>query len=308
MSISSDQQYGAIGLKSDTKYDLKTKFNSSNSTYSQLDVEFELGPNVIIFNEQTRYWQRQVNLEQRTQSRWIFMGTFLYNSSKELIGGTVTSWAVEVDWDLYSSGPIDFFYGENLSQSPVKINNAYDIAPGYTKLFTIPSNFQESGWKNNPSTAVRSDFSEYLPSDWKRNQFGRNLISMSGNNESPQTLTTTSSVDTLTGINKKKDIFKFDADPSGQVDKVTGFNAKEKDILSISKSAFKIDRGTFAIAKNAKTLAKQLATSVDIVYSRQTGELILNANGAEPGYGDDDGVFAVLMGRPTVGNGSVQFY
>ena len=92
------------------------------------------------------------------------------------------------------------------------------------------------------------------------------------------------------------------------MDKVTGFNAKEKDILSISKSAFEIDKGTFAVAKNAKTLAKQLATSVDIVYNRQTGELVLNANGAEPGYGDDGGVFAVMVGRPTVGAGSVQFY
>lgn len=92
------------------------------------------------------------------------------------------------------------------------------------------------------------------------------------------------------------------------MDKVSGFNAKEKDILSISKSGFEIDRGTFAIAKNAKILAKQLATSVDIVYNRQTGELILNASGAEPGYGDDGGVFAVLMGRPTVGSGSVEFY
>ena len=130
----------------------------------------------------------------------------------------------------------------------------------------------------------------------------------SGGSSTTQTLTTTSSVDTLTGIKKKKDIFRFDADPSGQVDKVTGFNAKEKDVLSISKSAFEIDRGTFAVAKNAKALAKQLGTSVDIVYNRQTGELILNANGAEPGYGDDGGVFAVLVGRPTVGSGSVQFY
>jgi hypothetical protein len=123
-----------------------------------------------------------------------------------------------------------------------------------------------------------------------------------------QPLTTTSSVDTLTGIKKKKDIFKFDADPSGQVDKIIGFNAKEKDILSISKSAFEIDRGTFAIAKNAKALAKQLGTNVDIVYYRKTGELILNTNGPDPGFGDDGGVFAVLTGRPTVGAGSVQFY
>lgn len=92
------------------------------------------------------------------------------------------------------------------------------------------------------------------------------------------------------------------------MDKVTGFNAKEKDILSISKSAFEIESGTFAVAKNAKTLARQLGTSVDIVYYQKKGELILNANGAEPGYGDDGGVFAVLMGRPTVGSGSVQFY
>ena len=164
------------------------------------------------------------------------------------------------------------------------------------------------------------EYSKFFPAGWSNRPFEDNLVSVdgtssgsgsssgSGGTSTTQTLSTTSSVDTLTGINKSKDIFKFDADPSGQVDKVTGFIAKEKDILSISKSAFEIDRGTFAVASNAKTLAKQLGTNVDIVYNRQTGELILNANGAEPGYGDDGGVFAVLVGRPNVGAGSVEFY
>lgn len=132
----------------------------------------------------------------------------------------------------------------------------------------------------------------------------------SGSNilNTPQTLSTTSSVDNLTGIKKSRDIFKFDADPSGQIDSITGFRAKDKDVISISETAFGIDDGTFAIAKNLKALDKQLSTDVDIIYYRKTGELILNSNGSEPGFGDNGGVFAVLAGRPTLNLGSVEFY
>ena len=230
--------------------------------------------------------------------RTIYKGKFYFNKEFEFVSGTFTGGVV-----VKTSGE---FTAVNLL-NPVTLSFPTDFSYIFDPRNSVVSNSM-------------SEYSQFFPADWSGRPFEDNLVSIGstsggsgpssggGSSNTPQTLTTTTSVDTLTGIKKKKDIFKFDADPSGQVDKVTGFNAKEKDILSISKSAFKIDRGTFAIANNAKTLAKQLATSVDIVYSRQTGELILNANGAEPGYGDDGGVFAVLMGRPTVGNGSVQFY
>jgi hypothetical protein len=124
----------------------------------------------------------------------------------------------------------------------------------------------------------------------------------------PATLTTTAAVDNLTGIGKTRDVFNFGIASQGQVDVITGFNAKDKDILRISKSSFGISGGKFAIAKNAKSLRKQLASTSDVVYSRKTGELILNSNGVEPGAGDNGGVFAILIGRPVLNMGSAEFY
>ena len=242
--------------------------------------------------------------------RTVFTGAFTFKGV-ELAEGTISS-AVRVDTDV--------------NDTSAGAKSRKDIVS--KKVFSKPINviFSEDTFQKKLADAegVESEsigeYSKFFPEGWAYRPFEDNLVSIgsasggsgsslgSGSSNTPLTLTTTSSVDTLTGIKKTKDIFKFDADPSGEVDKVTGFNAKEKDILSISKSAFEIDKGTFAVAKNAKTLAKQLATSVDIVYNRQTGELVLNANGAEPGYGDDGGVFAVMVGRPTVGAGSVQFY
>jgi hypothetical protein len=132
----------------------------------------------------------------------------------------------------------------------------------------------------------------------------------SGNNGSPtpQTTATSPSVDSLTGIKNSKDVFRFDATPDGQVERVIGFSLKDKDTLSISRIAFGIEGDTFAVAKNAKALAKQQRSNTDIVYYRKTGELMLNANGAEPGFGDDGGAFAVLTGKPLLNIGSVVFF
>lgn len=131
---------------------------------------------------------------------------------------------------------------------------------------------------------------------------------VSGGTSTPVTLATTAAVDNLTGINKTRDAFNLGDAPQGQIDTITGFNAKDKDILRISASSFGISGGKFSIAKNAKSLRKQLASTSDVVYSRKTGELILNSNGAELGAGDNGGVFAILIGRPVLSAGSVQFY
>ena len=233
-----------------------------------------------------------------------------FSRSGEDIYETGSSWNIKPEYGNFSNG----LWGStrSIEEMASSVNYFYRTKDSIT-LTPSDGPFANATYYSSKESIKTLLNSSLFPDGWWISPFEFQLPSTSTGTStssvSPKaTLTTTSSVDTLTGIKKKKDIFKFDADPSGQVDKVTGFNAKEKDILSISKSAFEIDKGTFAVAKNAKTLAKQLATSVDIVYNRQSGELILNANGADPGYGDDGGVFAVLMGRPNVGAGSVQFY
>lgn len=65
--------------------------------------------------------------------------------------------------------------------------------------------------------------------------------------------------------------------------------------------------GKFAITKKAKDLNKVLATDANFVYNQQKGELIFNANGAQPGFGDAGGVFALLVGAPKLIGSSVSF-
>jgi hypothetical protein len=289
----------AITIYSDKVYALGELFPETKGVSPRFpDIvgvlqEFELSDRYIIQNAYAP------NRGAGESARSVIQGNFAFNG-KELVSGSIVS-----KIDVSSTGAIS----GKVFASPVKVV--------FSEIEGVWGDLRQQ-----PGTEITSigEYSQFFPAGWSNRPFEDNLVSVdgtssgsgssagSGGSSTPQTLTTTSSVDTLTGIKKTKDIFKFDADPSGQVDKVTGFNAKEKDVLSISKSAFEIDKGTFAVAKNAKTLAKQLGTSVDIVYNRQTGELILNANGAEPGYGDDGGVFAVLMGRPTVNAGSIQFY
>ena len=293
---------------SDSKYFVKHR-QDQNSTWSNLYSDTLYSDSKISYSYKYEFSKNYITITgdggANGAARTIIKGDFIFNGY-ELVGGAILGGIT-----VLSSGQVRAVSLLN----PVNTTLPPDDGDWFgvlNKPLTNISNIVES-------TSI-GEYSQFFPAGWIDRPFQDNLVSIgstaggsgsssgSSGSSTTQTLTTTSSVDTLTGIKKKKDIFRFDADPSGQVDKVTGFNAKEKDVLSISKSAFEIDRGTFAVAKNAKALAKQLGTSVDIVYYQKKGELILNANGAEPGYGDDGGVFAVLMGRPTVGSGSVQFY
>lgn len=111
---------------------------------------------------------------------------------------------------------------------------------------------------------------------------------------------TADGVDILTGSKNKPDIFSFDGFPEygDAVDKITNYSKKDKDIIHFSKSAFGLSVGKFAIARNSKKLHKLLASDVNIVYNQKKGELIFNANGPKAGFGDDGGVFALLVGSP----------
>jgi hypothetical protein len=281
----------------------------SPGTVKKVEIEVEGNQSNIVITTRTlvsdvpnaRGWENLIHIE-----RVVVEGSFAYANDGSLVDGIVVSIK-------------DQFANQNSNTGGFQWSNIYERKVSSAASWADVNNPSSAFWSTSSYSSLGfSADSSYFREEWYKDPFAPMLLagastgsgssSGGGSSSTPQTLTTTTSVDTLTGIKKSKDIFKFDADPSGQVDKVTGFNAKEKDILSISKSAFEIDRGTFAIAKNAKALAKQLATNVDIVYNRQTGELILNANGVEPGFGDDGGVFAVLMGRPTVGAGSVEFY
>jgi hypothetical protein len=115
--------------------------------------------------------------------------------------------------------------------------------------------------------------------------------------------------DTLTGIAKKKDFFDFQSKPEygSNTDKITNFSTKDKDQLRFSKSAFGVGTGKFAIAKDTKSLNKLLASDANFVYNQPKGELTFNANGIQSGFGENGGVFAVLVGKPSLVGSSVSF-
>ena len=133
--------------------------------------------------------------------------------------------------------------------------------------------------------------------------------SANGSQSGSATKQTSDAVDSLTGTSKSKDTFAFGTAPGfgDQKDSITNFSTKDKDVLQFSKSAFGVSTGRFAIAKKAKDLNKVLATDANFVYNQQKGELIFNANGSQPGFGDDGGVFALLVGAPKILGSSVSF-
>jgi hypothetical protein len=116
-------------------------------------------------------------------------------------------------------------------------------------------------------------------------------------------------IDSLTGKSMNKDTFYFSSSPEygSNVDKITNFSAKDKDTLQISKNAFGVNSGKFAIAKNLKKLNQLLASDANFIYNRKSGELIFNANSVEAGFGDTGGVFAQLIGNPKLIASSVSF-
>jgi hypothetical protein len=156
------------------------------------------------------------------------------------------------------------------------------------------------------------DYKYYIPYYQAKKDFAE-VFAQTGNSfssgPSTKTLTTTPGVDALIGTAKTKDTFSFAAAPEFDynIDKITNFSAKDNDVLQLSKSAFGVTAGKFAIAKNPKKLAKLLASDTNFIYNQKSGELIFNANGSEPEFGTDGGVFAQLVGSPKLLGSSVTF-
>jgi hypothetical protein len=145
-----------------------------------------------------------------------------------------------------------------------------------------------------------------------RSKFGFNETSFGSGPDSSTNkdyLVTTDGIDTLTGVKKQRDTFSFETPPEygPAIDKITNFSIRDKDLLQFSTSAFGVLVGKFAIAINAKKLSKLLASDTNFIYSQKSGELYFNANGPEPDFGVNGGVFAVLEDHPKLLRSSVSF-
>ena len=122
--------------------------------------------------------------------------------------------------------------------------------------------------------------------------------------------THTTITDCLTGVANQADALTFNRPPDfagKRLDKVTNFNPKENDKLQIVLSKFgKYVTGTLKIIETTKDLKDALSTKNNFIYLKGTGELYFNANGVTPGFGNG-GVFAVIEGKPSMGEANIGF-
>lgn len=220
--------------------------------------------------------------------RVIFSGNFTF-SGFELTGGIVNE-LILVSKDGAIRGKV--------FSSPVS----------YQQIVSVGVSKAISSYSGDSITTL-GKFDQFFPNKWFENPFGQNLVSTT-TIDFDNIFYTTSNVDNLTGVVKKRDLFQFSSEPTfgAQADIITNFSTKDKDLLEFSKYAFGITVGKFAIAKNSKKLNQLLASDTSFIYNQKSGELIFNANGVEAGYGDTGGVFAQLVGSPKLLGSSVSFF
>ncbi len=202
----------------------------------------------------------------------------------------------------------------NFNQNRFEMPNPSLGIDGFSVDFTNTSTYCRQYYKFNKMVGVDAvtidglrDFN--IPYERALKTFDDVINPGSANQTSTSTQSTSSSIDTLIGVSKQKDVFQFLANPGfgSNADRITNFSAKDKDSVQFSITAFGATTGKFAIAKNPKKLPKLLASDTNFIYNQKSGELIFNANGPEPGFGDNGGVFAVLEGHPKLLGSSVSF-
>jgi len=157
-------------------------------------------------------------------------------------------------------------------------------------------------------SSINKDYNDALSAfNWVLDPLSSSAGSQSG--KSPSVILATEGIDKLTGQKKSRDVFEFSTPPNigSQVDSIINFSYKNKDIIQISEEMFGITTGRFSVARKPKLLKKLLSKNIEVVYNQKNGQLILNANGSEPGYGEEGGVFAELVGAPKLIGDSVSF-
>ena len=237
-------------------------------------------------------------------------GSFSYNADGSVSSGSVSS--------IYSQHGLN---GADINQSQRWSIKQLDLAsPKDWNTLNTSGVVYGVDYTNADQIQTAFLYEQYFSGSqgadwWQFNPFAPAVLggaSSSGNGSSTSssnTWNTSANVDQLTGVAKKKDVFQFSSDPGfeAQADSITKFSAKDKDQIQLSKNAFGVSAGKFAIAKKPKHLNKLLATDTNFIYNQQKGELIFNANGPEAGFGADGGVCALLLGSPKLVASSVSF-
>lgn len=306
------------------KYDLRARFSKDKIVVREYIYN---GPNGLVPDNEiyiTYLYTGNFNYRQGAFVDGVLTGCYLayrekgYGKGKIYPHGTVSSYQVSgLSFNRQNFGSIDsdpgiktisFSQGDGGSRF-VNIGQTRNVEPyvRYSSLQELQAGMRAEGI---PEVFIDPYFG-YLSDPFLKFDFPTISSSGGGGTVSDQLVVqvTTTSADNLVGNQNQKDQFQFILDPLNESapDRIVNFNAKEGDTIQISKSVFGIASGRFAVAKKPKSLNKLLSSDVDIIYNKKSGQLILNANGAQPGFGDDGGVFALLAGNPTLNNSSVSF-
>ena len=90
-------------------------------------------------------------------------------------------------------------------------------------------------------------------------------------------------------------------------DIITGFN-RQTDVIALSIDDLPLtpQKPKLKVVKNAKQLQKALMSKRNyLVYDLRSGNLLLDANGKEDGFGDDGGIIAVIENKSRISSGNI---
>ena len=234
--------------------------------------------NPFFRTELSKRYMITTTVAQEQVNRTVFSGDFTF-SGFELTGGVITDLVV-------------------VSKDGAIRGKTFAAPVSYQQLASMGVSQAISDLSGQSITSL-GKLDPLFPAGWSDHPFDSNLVSTAAISAS-NTLSATANVDHLTGVANQKDIFRFTAQPGFglQADSITRFSVKDKDRISLSRRAFGVTTSEFSVATNSKEVNRLLASDVDFIYNQRSGELVFNANGAESGFGDAGGVFAVLVGRP----------
>jgi hypothetical protein len=310
-------------LSSPTKAPWDSDVNIVDTTTSRVSFS----KSRIIFISQTDRWDSPTH-KSKEVLKWIYDGSFSFN------GITLSTIKLaNINQITFSGHGLGYDPTTSASQYSREGAGAFRFATPYKNLNVALTDTVNGDLLYNYSSTGESMLAPYLggwrfrsasattdrtviPGDLSKSELKLNWwvdpfssSSSSGTATITNSLATKTGPDTLTGVVKKKDLFDFQSKPEygSNTDRITNFSTKDKDQLQFSKSAFGVSRGKFAIAKDTKNLNKLLVSDTNFIYNQPKGELIFNANGVQSGFGENGGVFAILVGKPSLTGSSVSF-
>jgi len=80
-------------------------------------------------------------------------------------------------------------------------------------------------------------------------------------------------------------------------DRITDFNPREGDRISLSSAAFPgLEQVRYKVANNQQQLNRLSRSSTNLIYAVSQQALYFDANGSQSGWGRNGGLFAYLSG------------